>query len=35
MVYWETELFNLAEEPEFEEQFYRCMNFERTGETEG
>lgn len=34
MVYWETEIFNLAEEPEFEERFYRYMNFEGTVESE-
>ncbi len=34
MIYWKTEIFNLAEAPEFEEQFYRCMNFDRTGEEE-
>lgn len=35
MLYWETEILNLAEEPEFEEQFYRYMNFEETGEIKG
>lgn len=29
VIYWETEMFNLAEEAEFEELFYQCMNFTR------
>ncbi len=31
MIYCEGEVLNLAEQPEFEELFYRCMNFEREG----
>lgn len=29
MIYWEAEMFNLAEEEEFDKLFYQCMNFGR------
>lgn len=34
MIYWETEMFNLAEDAAFEELFYQCMDFMPKGQEE-